>query len=337
MVDAKIVESHYSLLMRLVVTGGFGFIGSHFVELALSLGHEVIIIDKLTYSGNTLNLENISKDSYRFIEMDISEFDSLLAALNDLTPIDCVINFAAESHVDRSILNSAPFISSNIKGVANLLDALKLGKFTKLIQISTDEVYGTISHGSWDESFPINPRSPYSASKASGDMLCIAYKNTFGLDITITRCSNNYGPRQCVEKFIPNSICSILDGMEIPIYGDGSNRREWLHVSDHVSAIIKLVEASQIKHSIYNIGGSEFSNLEIARMITDYLMVKNDSIIFVPDRQGHDFRYSVNHELFASEFNWQPKYELFGGLQETIEWYVSNPVWIKSSKDRILK
>jgi len=323
--------------MRIVVTGGFGFIGSHFVELALSNNHEVIIIDKLTYSGNTLNLENISKDSYKFIEMDISKFDSLLDALNDLMPIDCVVNFAAESHVDRSIINSAPFISSNIKGVANLLDALKLGKYKKLIQISTDEVYGTISNGSWDESFPINPRSPYSASKASGDMLCIAYKNTFGLDITITRCSNNYGPRQCVEKFIPNSICSILDGMEIPIYGDGSNRREWLHVLDHVSAIMKLVDAREIKHTIYNIGGSEFSNLEIARIISDYLMASNDSIKFVPDRQGHDFRYSVNHELFANEFNWRPQYELSSGLKKTIEWYVSNPVWIKSSKERITK
>jgi dTDP-glucose 4,6-dehydratase len=218
-------------------------------------------------------------------------------------PIDCVINFAAESHVDRSIINSAPFISSNIKGVANLLDALKIGLYKKLIQISTDEVYGTISDGSWDESFPINPRSPYSASKASADMLCIAYKNTFGLDITITRCSNNYGQRQCVEKFIPNSICSILDGTEIPVYGDGKNRREWIHVFDHISAIMKLVDAKEIKHTIYNIGGSEFSNLEIARIISDYLMASSDSIKFVPDRQGHDFRYSVNHELFANEFN----------------------------------
>jgi dTDP-glucose 4,6-dehydratase len=323
--------------MRLVVTGGFGFIGSHFVESALARGHEVFVIDKLTYAGNPLNLENVNEDSYRFSQIDIADSNSLLSALTNARHIDCVINFAAESHVDRSISNSTPFIDSNIKGVANLLDSLKARLFKKLIQISTDEVYGTIADGSWNESASIAPRSPYSASKASGDLLCLAYKNTFGLDITITRCSNNYGPRQSVEKFIPNSICKILERERIPVYGDGCNRREWIHVLDHVSAILKLVESQSIKKTIYNIGGIEVSNIEIAKLISGKLGVGIDSIEFVPDRLGHDFRYSVDHSEISNEFGWAPKYELTESLGQTIDWYVNNPTWVESSKLGIAK
>ncbi len=323
--------------MRLLVTGGFGFIGSHFVESALTRGHEVVIIDKLTYAGNPLNLQSTTAGEFRLLKIDISDSDSLLSALTNEELFDCVINFAAESHVDRSISNSTPFIDSNIKGVANLLDLLKVKLIKKLIQVSTDEVYGTISEGSWDESAPIDPRSPYSASKASGDLLCLAYKNTFGLDITITRSSNNYGPRQSVEKFIPNSICKIINGDKIPVYGDGSNRREWLHVLDHASAIMKLVEANVINHTIYNIGGTEVSNIEIAKLIAQNLKRDNNSIELVADRLGHDFRYSVDYSKISVEFDWTPKYELLENLGKTIEWYVSNPGWIESSKLRLAK
>jgi dTDP-glucose 4,6-dehydratase len=286
----------------------------------------------LTYAANPLNLINVKADAYKFFKTDIADSNSLNNVLAEIDTVDCVVNFAAESHVDRSISNSTPFIDSNIKGVANLLDGLKHGYFHKLVQVSTDEVYGTISSGSWDENAPIQPRSPYSASKASGDLLCLAYKNTFGLDITITRCSNNFGARQSVEKFVPNSISKILDGRKIPVYGDGNNRREWVHVLDHVSAIMKLVEATSIKHTIYNIGGVELSNIEIAQLIAEKLGEGKDSIEFVIDRLGHDFRYSVNYAQISTEFNWLPASNLTQNLNETIDWYVSNPKWIEASK-----
>ena len=323
--------------MRFIVTGGMGFIGSHFVDLLLANNHEVLLVDKLTYAANPLNLSQEVQHEANFRKIDISDAPSLNETVRNFGNADWIVNFAAESHVDRSIENTLPFLESNIKGTINLLELLRSGAAKRMIQVSTDEVYGSLDTGSWDEESNLDPRSPYSASKASAEMMCNAYRNTFDLQVIVTRCANNFGPRQSVEKFIPLAISSIINGGKIPIYGDGSNRREWIHVLDHCQVIYKLATTEKAKYDIYNIGGSEFTNLEIAEVLSKVATGTAANIGYVKDRLGHDFRYSVNDERIRSEFNWEPNFAFENAIGETIDWYRSNPEWIKESRKRVEK
>ena len=327
----------YSYLMRFIVTGGMGFIGSHFVDLLLANNHQVLLVDKLTYAANPLNLSQEVQNEANFRKIDISDAPSLNECVQNFGNADCIVNFAAESHVDRSIENTLPFLESNIKGTINLLELLRTGAAKRMIQVSTDEVYGSLDTGSWDEGSNLDPRSPYSASKASAEMMCNAYRNTFGLQVIVTRCANNFGPRQSVEKFIPLAISSILNGEKIPIYGDGLNRREWIHVRDHCQAIYTLVTTEKANYDIYNVGGKEFANLEIAEALSKVATGTAAKIRYVKDRLGHDFRYSVNDERIRTEFNWEPIFAFENAISETIDWYRSNPEWIKESRKRVEK
>jgi dTDP-glucose 4,6-dehydratase len=327
----------YSYSMRFIVTGGMGFIGSHFVDLLLANNHQVLLVDKLTYAANPLNLSQDVQNEANFRKIDISDAPSLNECVQNFGNADCIVNFAAESHVDRSIENTLPFLESNIKGTINLLELLRSGAAKKMIQVSTDEVYGSLDTGSWDEGSNLDPRSPYSASKASAEMMCNAYRNTFGLQVIVTRCANNFGPRQSVEKFIPLAISSILKGDKIPIYGDGLNRREWIHVRDHCLAIYTLATTEKAKFDIYNVGGKEFTNLEIAEALSKVATGTAANIGYVKDRLGHDFRYSVNDQRIRSEFNWEPILAFENAIGETIDWYRSNPEWIKESRKRVEK
>lgn len=320
--------------MHIVVTGGYGFIGSSFVELAIAAGHEVSILDKLTYAADLNNIEKDVANRCAFEKLDISDNHALVAHLENLPRIDYIVNFAAESHVDRSINDGAPFVQSNILGVVNLLEFVKKHKYIKFLQVSTDEVYGTISEGSWSEKAAIDPRCPYSASKASAELFCAAYRNTHQLQIRITRCANNFGPKQSAEKLIPTIIRSVLANRSIPVYGDGSNVREWIYVDDHASAILKIVEKSNPLHEVYNIGGEALTNINLVNAILDLLGKDEDCIEFVVDRPGHDYRYSVDSSLLANEFG-RIESNLQFNLRKTIEWYLANPEWLKRSESKL--
>jgi dTDP-glucose 4,6-dehydratase len=313
-----------------------GFIGSHFSRAVASEDVKVIILDKFTYASNILNIDDFKSELLGIENGDIASVEDLTHVFTKYNNIETVINFAAESHVDRSITDSSPFIQSNIVGVSNLLEFLRKGRFNKFIQISTDEVYGSILNGSWDESSALEPRSPYSASKASADMLCEAYRITHSLDISITRCANNYGTHQSVDKLIPKIITFAAKNKKIPVYGDGSNIREWLHVSDHVSAIMNVFHGQKVGgRSVYNIAGNPMTNLDLVQKILD-LMDKDESLIeFVSDRKGHDLRYSVNDASIKSKYGWSPKVSLERGIIETIEWYASNTSWVEKSELKV--
>jgi dTDP-glucose 4,6-dehydratase len=282
--------------MRVLVTGGAGFIGSNFVDMALTDQFpeisSVLVLDKLTYAGKLSNLSGVAHNpNYEFVQGDICDIE----LVNDLVPkVDAIINFAAESHVDRSIENSSEFIRTNVLGTQVLLDAAKKHKLKKFLQVSTDEVYGSILEGSWDENQTLLPNSPYSASKASADLLVRAYFVTHGLNVNITRCSNNFGPKQDPEKLIPNFILKLIQDEKVPVYGDGMNVRDWLFVEDHCAGIY-LILTKGLPGEIYNIGGgTELTNLELTRKLLD-LFEKDESYIdYVPDRLGHDRRYSVD-------------------------------------------
>jgi dTDP-glucose 4,6-dehydratase len=287
--------------MKILVTGGAGFIGSNYVNNLVSQENnwnEIIILDSLTYAGNLANLDQSLKDKrVKFIKGDIRNSQLVSELMNN---VNTVVHFAAESHVDRSIENPEDFVSTNVLGTFVLLQAAYERKIEKFLHVSTDEVYGSISSGSWTETSLIDPNSPYSASKASSDLLALSYWRTYGLPVFISRCSNNFGPFQFPEKFIPLSITNLIDGIGIPLYGNGLNSRDWLHVLDHCDALNCILEKG-IPGEIYNIGGgTELNNLELAKVILSTLG-KNDSYIkFVPDRKGHDFRYSVNYEKIAN-------------------------------------
>ena len=311
--------------MRVLVTGGAGFIGSNFVEMALTDQFpdisSVIVLDKLTYAGKLSNLTNVASDpNFEFIHGDICDVE----LVNDLAQkVDAVINFAAESHVDRSIENSSEFIRTNVLGTQVLLDAAKNQKVHKFVQVSTDEVYGSILEGSWDEDEPLLPNSPYSASKAAADLLVRAYYVTHGLNVNITRCSNNFGPRQDPEKLIPNFILKLRQGLKVPVYGDGLNVRDWLYVEDHCIGIY-LALIKGVAGEIYNIGGgTELSNLELtSKLLT--LMDKDESFInFVDDRLGHDRRYSVNSSKIE-KLGYKSSLGFQTNLRRTVEWYLKN-------------
>lgn len=317
--------------MKILVTGGAGFIGSNFVLYMIKNypGYEIINVDALTYAGNLENLRSIEKHpNYTFVKADIAE-------RNELEPlfqkgIDAVINFAAESHVDRSILHPDIFVRTNILGTQTLLDLTKQYNVNKFVQVSTDEVYGTLGEtGLFTEETPIAPNSPYSASKAGADLLVRAYHETFGLNVNITRCSNNYGPYQFPEKLIPLMIQNALQDKPLPVYGDGLNVRDWLYVEDHCSAIDLVLHKGR-DGEVYNVGGrNERNNMQVVRTILEELGKPESLISYVKDRLGHDRRYAIDADKIRNELGWQPKFNYEDGIKETIHWYLSNKEWME--------
>jgi dTDP-glucose 4,6-dehydratase len=315
--------------MRLLVTGGAGFIGSNFVRRLLtdstSSVTKIIVLDKLTYAGTFENLEAFQDDMrFQFIHGDINN-QTLVENL--FGKVDAVVHFAAESHVDRSILEAAPFIETNVLGTASLLETLRKFPKVKFLHVSTDEVYGSINEGSWNEEFPISPNSPYAASKASSDLLALAYQRTYGLDILVSRCCNNYGPNQFPEKLIPLFITNLIQGRKVPVYGDGKNIREWIHVDDHCDAL-NLILSKGESGQIYNVGSSfELSNLEITNLILEAFNRGEESIEYVSDRPGHDYRYSLDYSKAKSKLGYSPKIDFVNGLRKTVDWYLENQTW----------
>ena len=315
--------------MKLLVTGGLGFIGSNFIRHILSLGQEYSLInfDKMGMGSNPENLKDMDGPRYKFIKGDLSkskDLDSIIGV------VDAVINIAAETHVDRSIADPLPFIESNIIGTFNLLEAeRRLDKPIRHVQISTDEIYGDIFEGSFNENDKLKPSNPYSATKASADMLCQAYHRTYGLDTVITRCTNNFGPYQFPEKLIPKTIIRALKDLMLPIYGTGESIRDWIYVEDHCQAIyLSLLEGES--GEIYNIStGNELSVKEIVMEILDQLNKPLSLMKFVEDRPGHDFRYSLDSTKIREHIGWKPTYNFKDALNETVEWYVENEEWWK--------
>ena len=319
--------------MRLLVTGGAGFIGSNFVRRIVNGTYsgvsQLTVLDKLTYAGTLKNLEILPTDSFEFIKGDIANPD----LISDLTKRhDAIVNFAAESHVDRSITGARDFIETNVLGVQNLLAASLQNQVSVFVQVSTDEVYGSISEGSWSEEYPLLPNSPYSASKASADLICRSYNRTFEMDIRVTRCSNNYGPHQFPEKVIPLFVTNLIDNGKVPLYGNGLNVRDWLHVDDHCDGIYSVLSEGK-SGNIYNIGGGrELTNRELTEIILRKFDRDESSIEYVTDRLGHDLRYSVSHEKITRELGYKPKINFEDGIEETIEWYKRNESWWRPLK-----
>ena len=315
--------------MKLLVTGGAGFIGSNFVIYMLNRypDYKIVNVDALTYAGNLENLTDIQDNpNYRFVRADIADVQAMEQLFSE--GVDVVVNFAAESHVDRSILEPEIFVKTNVLGTQVLLDAAKKHGVTKFVQVSTDEVYGTLGEtGLFSETTPLTPNSPYSASKAGGDLLVRAYHETFGLPVNITRCSNNYGPYQFPEKLIPLMIANALNDKQLPIYGDGLNIRDWLYVEDHCSAIDLVIHKGS-NGEIYNVGGNnERTNIHIVRTILEQLGKPESLIKYVEDRLGHDRRYGIDATKITAELGWKPKHTFETGIEETISWYLNNRTW----------
>ncbi|MFI4881518.1 MAG: dTDP-glucose 4,6-dehydratase [Phycisphaerales bacterium JB064] len=322
---------------HLLVTGGCGFIGSNFVRSVLEWRPDVRItnLDVLTYSGNLENLTSIEgHPNYTFVKGDIADGDLVRSLVADC---DAVVNFAAESHVDRSIQDAAPFITSNVLGTQVLLQACRNtwkneGKAGRFLQVGTDEVYGSLPLEQpellFTEETPLDPSSPYSASKAAADMLAMAFQRTFGMDVLVTRCSNNYGPYQFPEKVIPLFVTNLMQGEQVPLYGDGKNVRDWLHVVDHCEAILAVLEGGRAGE-VYNIGGNnERSNLELTHAILDIMGMGKEMIRPVADRLGHDRRYAIDASKMKAELGWQPTRSAWPkGLEDTIQWYQDNAQW----------
>ena len=307
--------------MKICVTGGAGFIGSEIVKQLIGLEHEVIVVDLLTYAGDLSNLQEVA-EKYVFFQTDINDISQLEQVFGK-NEIDLVINCAAETHVDNSIKNSSPFIQTNILGVHNLLEIARRNSI-KFLQVSTDEVYGSKTTGAFNEEDILSPSSPYSASKASAEMLVMSYVSTYKLDALIVRCSNNYGPRQFPEKLIPTIIAKLLKHENIPIYGNGLNVREWIHVSDSARAIIEVGFRGR-NAEIYNISSSDFrTNLEVTRFILSIMGLPESRIEFVADRPGHDFRYAIESTKIMNELSWAPVINFEDGIRSTVDWYIQN-------------
>jgi dTDP-glucose 4,6-dehydratase len=334
-------------MKSVLITGGAGFIGSNFVKLMLSKhpNYKIINIDALTYAGNLENLKDVcDNENYTFIKADIRDRKKI-EDIFAMYGIDSVVNFAAESHVDRSIEEPEVFLTTNIIGTQTLLDVAKKHWKTnpndkyckeykpgvKFLQVSTDEVYGALGEtGKFVETMPLMPNSPYSASKASADMIVRAYHETFGMPVNITRCSNNYGPYQFPEKLIPLMINNCLKEKDLPVYGDGMQIRDWLHVSDHCSAIDTVLHKGEIGE-VYNIGGNnEKANIEIVKLIINTLGKSEKLIKFVKDRPGHDRRYAIDNTKITTQLGWSPSYTFEQGMKETIQWYLDNKEWIEN-------
>ena len=318
-------------MKHILVTGGCGFIGSNFIRYQLSEypGISITNLDKLTYAGNLENLKEYeSHAGYKFVKGDIADHDFVNALLKS-SSFDAVINFAAESHVDRSILDSGPFIQTNIVGTQILLDAFREQNINRFVQVSTDEVYGSLgAEGLFTEETPIAPNSPYSASKASADLLVRSYVETFELPAIITRCSNNYGPYQFPEKLIPLFISNALEDKPLPIYGAGTNVRDWIHVLDHCRGIDAALRKGEVGQ-VYNFGGnSEMQNIEITRALLKLLKKPESLIKYVTDRPGHDLRYAIDCRKAEAELGWKPETEFQAGLEATIKWYQDNLDWV---------
>ena len=317
--------------MRLLVTGGAGFIGSNFVHYILKKypDYRIVNLDKLTYAGNLENLTDFEGNSrHEFVHGDICDPDCVRTILTG--GVDAVVNFAAESHVDRSILDSGEFVRTNIEGTRNLLDISRRNKIGRYVQISTDEVYGSLGDsGAFTEDTPIAPNSPYSASKASADLLVRSYCHTHGFPAVITRCSNNYGPYQFPEKLIPLLISNAMADISLPIYGDGMNVRDWIHVEDHCAAIDTVLHHGKTGE-VYNVGGhEELPNIEVARRILKTLGKSESLLTYVADRPGHDRRYAIDSTKLETELGWKPRINFASGLPETIEWYIGNASWVE--------
>ncbi len=314
--------------MKLLVTGGAGFIGSNFIRYILKEhpDWQITNLDKLTYAGNLENLKEVEQHPrYRFIKGDITDRQLVDKLLKE--KFDALVNFAAESHVDRSILDASPFLETNIRGTQVLLEGARKYKVKKFIQVSTDEVYGSIETGSFTELSPLCPSSPYSASKAAADLLCLAYYKTYNMPVTITRCSNNFGPYQFPEKFIPLAITNAIEDKLIPLYGDGLNIRDWIFVLDHCSALEAVLEKGR-DGEIYNIGASnEMTNIALLHQLLKLLGKPEGLIKFVTDRPGHDRRYSLDTAKLRHELGWQPAYPFDKALALTVDWYLQNRQW----------
>jgi len=325
-------------VQSLLVTGGAGFIGSNFIHSCLADRPEVRVVnlDKLTYAGNLANLQDVERHpSYRFVRGDIADRQLVQALVDELNP-SAIVNFAAESHVDRSILDAAPFIETNVRGTQALLDVARAKWENHLdqhlfLQVSTDEVYGDLGPtGSFIEESPLAPNSPYSASKAAGDLLCRAYYRTYRLPVVVTRCTNNYGPYQFPEKLIPMMILRASRGQKLPVYGDGKNVRDWIHVADHCRALALILLRGR-PGEVYNIGaGCELQNIDVVRRLLTQLGKGEDLVEFVRDRPGHDRRYALDCRKIATELGWRPTVSFGDGLDETISWYAGHPEWIEN-------
>lgn len=315
-------------ILKLLVTGGLGFIGSNFIRYMFKKHSnlEITNLDNLSCGANPANLRDIEKDpNYKWVNGSIADKNLVTGAMKD---IDAVVNMAAETHVDRSISNPKPFFESNTLGTFILLEVARKAEIDKFVQVSTDEVFGDITTGSFREDDPVEPSNPYAASKASAEMFCLAYQRTYGLDVTITRCTNNFGPYQHLEKLIPKTIIRAKLNLPIPIYGKGTNVREWIYVLDHCEAINIIIENAK-SGDIYNISsGNELSNLEVAEAILKALGKNKDLFDFVEDRPGHDFRYSLDSSKIRS-LGWTPTYSFDQSLNMTIEWYLQNEWWWK--------
>ena len=322
-------------MTTLLITGGAGFIGSCFIRHIINKykDYKVINLDALTYAGNIENLDDIKDNpNYTFVRGNICDKKLVRELINES---DCVVNFAAESHVDRSISSPEIFIETNIQGTLNLLQASKELGIERFLQVSTDEVYGSLGKdGYFYETTPIAPNSPYSASKASADMLVRAYRETYNMPVLNTRCSNNYGPYQYPEKLIPLFISKLKKGEKVPVYGDGLNVRDWLYVYDHCKAIDTVLHQGKVGE-IYNIGGhNEKTNLEITRLILNAMGKDDSSIEYVPDRLGHDKRYAISNDKITSELGWKPSVTFEEGIKLTIDWYLNNTNWIENIEKR---
>lgn len=314
--------------MRILVSGGAGFIGSNFarriVDGTYSGFSSITILDKLTYAGTLTNLLEIPQGEFNFIQGDICDQELVDRLVKEH---DVIVNFAAESHVDRSISGAREFIVTNVLGTQTMLDAVKKSNVETYLQVSTDEVYGSIPVGSWPESDPLLPNSPYAASKASADLICRSYFETHGLDVRVTRCSNNYGRNQYPEKVIPLFVTNLIDKKKVPVYGSGLNVRDWLHVDDHCYGIYLALTKGKAGE-IYNIGGgTELNNIELTKKILEIMGKDDSSIEYVEDRKGHDLRYSVDISKITRELGYKPHVKWETGLRDTVEWYIANEAW----------
>jgi dTDP-glucose 4,6-dehydratase len=320
------------------VTGGAGFIGSHYVRSVLgdawggTRPESVVVLDKLTYAGNVENLAQVRADRrLQFVRGDILHVPTVDALM---AQVDAVVHFAAESHVDRSIVGADAFVMTNVVGTQTLLDSALRHGVEKFVHVSTDEVYGSISEGSWDEDQPLEPNSPYSASKAGSDLLARAYFRTHGLPVCVTRCSNNYGPYQFPEKVIPLFVTNLMDGQKVPLYGEGANVRDWLHVDDHCRGIHLVLDGGR-PGEVYNIGGgTELSNKELTGLLLEATGTDWERVEQVTDRLGHDLRYSVDITKISNELGYQPRVPFEQGLAETVEWYRAHRDWWEPLKAR---
>ncbi|HDX9650604.1 dTDP-glucose 4,6-dehydratase [Bacillus wiedmannii] len=323
--------------MNILVTGGAGFIGSNFVHYMLQNyeTYKIINYDALTYSGNLNNVKSLQGyTNYSFVKGEIQNGELLEHVIKE-RDVHVIVNFAAESHVDRSIENPIPFYDTNVIGTVTLLELVKKYPHIKLVQVSTDEVYGSLGKtGRFTEETPLAPNSPYSSSKASADMIALSYYKTYQLPVIVTRCSNNYGPYQYPEKLIPLMVTNALEGKKLPLYGDGLNVRDWLHVTDHCSAIDVVLHKGRTGE-VYNIGGNnEKTNVDVVEQIISLLGKTKEDIAYVTDRLGHDRRYAIDAQKMKNELGWEPQYTFEQGLKETVEWYEHHIEWWKPLKEK---